>query len=210
MQKERKSLKAPNTLEVMFFILLLGKQSKAQQWNHATALIEALGFGRRAPDTHPAWGASLLGPGWRKCASGHSHHPLGSWRARSWCCHTDSGENNNSDYLKKKIMRSFIKKLNFGATQRPKQGHFNQNLFEFFFLIPHFISFFPIVIFLDYIFIIVSDQKACQIHWNHETYTTEQFIKLNSFFFGPVLKVWLNCNNCNKQINWIHKTLTMR
>jgi len=43
-----------------------------------------------SPVTHPALAASPLGLGWRKCVWGRCRHPLGFWRAHSWCCHTDS------------------------------------------------------------------------------------------------------------------------
>lgn len=46
----------------------------------------------RETHTNLIWEASPLCLGWRTCASSRSHHPLGSWRVRSWCCHIDSGQ----------------------------------------------------------------------------------------------------------------------
>lgn len=42
--------------------------------------------------TYRVWAATPPCQGWRRCAWGHSHHPLESWRAHSWCCRTGSTE----------------------------------------------------------------------------------------------------------------------
>lgn len=68
--------------------------SKKKKWFWSLFCInqDNLGYICGSNRSYLAWGASPLYQGWRMCASDRSHHLLGFWRARFWCCRRGSAE----------------------------------------------------------------------------------------------------------------------
>lgn len=95
--------------KILFFVVkvLLHIQSTRGPSNNRLNYLTPWGWAYRV------WAAILLCRGWRRCVWGRSRRPLGSWRVRSWCCRTDSTDEQDDmlSYWLARIQESCLKKI---------------------------------------------------------------------------------------------------